>query len=134
MTLTGCVYQEKDVAGRAPNVAERAGILEDYILADVRPASGTAGATGTAGSADAKGPMYKLELVGDDKLKAVVGKRVEVTGRIDAEAGDVKSQPAAPPPTSDADKALGRDKIDIPEFEVSSVREVAGTCPATPVK
>jgi hypothetical protein len=27
--LTGCVYNEKDVPGRAPNVAERAGIAED---------------------------------------------------------------------------------------------------------
>src|SRR5688572_9087497 len=130
-TLTGCVYREKDVPGRAPNVAERAGVLEDYILADARPQSGTAGATGTAGSAR-PATMYKLELIDDDKLKAVVGKRVEVTGRIDAEPGDVKSQPATPPPTSQTDKALGRDKIDLPEFEVTSIKEVAGTCPATP--
>jgi hypothetical protein len=33
-TITGCVYNEKDVPGRAPNVAERAGVLEDYILAE----------------------------------------------------------------------------------------------------
>src|SRR6188474_2447983 len=33
--LTGCVYREKDVPGRAPNVAERAGVLEDYILAEM---------------------------------------------------------------------------------------------------
>jgi hypothetical protein len=131
-TLTGCVYREKDVPGRAPNVAERAGVLEDYILADVRPASGTAGTTGTTGSTSAKAPMYKLELIEDEKLKAVVGKRVEVTGRIDAESGDVKSQPATPPSTSQTDKALGRDAIDIPEFEVTSIREVTGTCPATP--
>jgi hypothetical protein len=37
-TLTGCVYQEKDVPGRAPNPAERIGILEDYILAEITPA------------------------------------------------------------------------------------------------
>jgi hypothetical protein len=37
-TITGCVYQEKDVPGRAPNPAERAGILEDYILAEITPA------------------------------------------------------------------------------------------------
>ena len=76
--------------------------------------------------------MYKLELIEDDKLKAVVGKRVEVTGRIDAEAGDVKSAPATPPTTSPTDKTIGRDKIDIPEFEVTSIKEVAGDCPATP--
>ena len=134
-TLTGCVYKEKDVAGRAPNPAERAGVLEDYILADVRPAAasgGTAGATGTSGTT-AKAPMYKLELIADEKLQAVVGKRVEVTGRIDAEAGDAKAQPATPPPpTSQTDKAIGRDKIDLPEFEVSSMKEVPGNCPASP--
>ena len=37
-TLVGCVYQEKDVPGRAPNVAERAGVMEDYILAEISPA------------------------------------------------------------------------------------------------
>ena len=33
-TLSGCLYREDQVPGRKPNVAERAGILEDYILAD----------------------------------------------------------------------------------------------------
>jgi len=117
-------------------VAEKAGVLEDYILADVRPAAasgGTAGAIGTSGTA-AKAPMYKLELIADEKLQAVVGKRVEVTGRIDAEAGDAKAQPATPPTTSPTDKAIGHDKIDLPEFEVSSMKEVAGNCPASPGK
>ena len=31
-TLQGCVYEEKDVPGRTPNVAEQAGVMEDYIL------------------------------------------------------------------------------------------------------
>ena len=129
-TLTGCVYREKDVPGRAPNVAERAGVLEDYILADVKPAGavGTAGSVGTSGTASHG--MYKLELIDDEKLKAAVGKRVEVTGRIDAEAGDSKS--ASAPATSDTDKVIGRDKVDLAEFEVTSMREVAGSCPATP--
>src|ERR671925_144698 len=33
MTLVGCVYREDQVPERKPNIAERAGILEDYILA-----------------------------------------------------------------------------------------------------
>jgi len=55
---------------------------------------------------------------------------VEVTGRIDAEAGDSKS--AAAPPASQTDKAIGHDKVDLAEFEVTSMREVEGSCPATP--
>jgi hypothetical protein len=116
-------------------VAERAGVLEDYILADVKPASasgttGTSGAVGTSGAASHG--MYKLELIADEKLQAAVGKRVEVTGRIDTEAGDSKS--AAPPAASQTDKAIGRDKVDLAEFEVTSMREVPGNCPATPGK
>jgi len=127
-TLTGCVYQEKDIPGRAPNVAERAGVLEDYILVDAAPASSaTPGATGTSG---APHKIYKLERIDDEKLKAVVGKRVEVTGRIDAEPGDART--AKGERTSDVDKAIGRDKIDIAEFEVVSIKEVSGTCPAKP--
>ena len=129
-TLTGCVYREKDVPGRAPNVAERAGVLEDYILADVKPA-GAVGTSGTTGAAAASSHgMYKLELIADEKLKDAVGKRVEVTGRIDAESGDSKT--ASAPPASATDKAIGHDKVDLPEFEVSTMREVEGTCPATP--
>jgi hypothetical protein len=130
--LTGCVYQEKDVPGRAPNAAERAGVLEDYILADVKPASAS-GAVGTSGTSGAAS-MYKLELIADEKLKAVVGKRVEVTGRIDAEAGDTKAPAAGAPAASQTDKAIGRDKIDLPEFEVTSMKEVPGACPAAPGK
>ncbi len=133
-TITGCVYKEKDVPGRAPNVAERVGILEDYILAQSAPTSGTAtpGATGTAGTAAASTPpMYKLEFVEDDKLSAMVGKHVEVTGRVDAAANDATGRAPAQP-TSPTDKAIGRDRINLPEFEVTSMREVPGSCPAAP--
>ena len=139
--LTGCVYLEKDVPGRSPNVAERAGVMEDYILAEVRPggaasagsSDSTPGATGTSGTMSAKsGTMYKLEKIADERLRAAVGKRVEVTGRLDAEAGDATGAPASTPGTTATDRAIGRDRVDLPEFEVVSMREIAGSCPATP--
>ena len=132
-TITGCVYQEKDVPGRAPNLAERAGLLEDYILAELTPAE-AAKPTGTSGSASntATYSMYKLERASDTELKAMVGKRVEVTGRIDAEPGDAAGQPAASAQTNKTDRIIGHDRIDLPEFEVSSIRAVAGACPAKP--
>ena len=131
-TLTGCVYLEKDVPGRAPNVAERAGILEDYILAELSPAE-AAKPSGTTGSAvPTTYSMYKLEKVADSQLKAMVGKRVEVTGMIDAKAKDSTGQPSASVETNKTDKIIGHDRIDLPEFEVSRIRAVAGSCPARP--
>jgi hypothetical protein len=130
-TLVGCVYHEKDVPGRAPNPAERAGILEDYILAEISPAE-AAKPTGTTGRPMTYS-MYKLEKTADSELKAMVGKRVEVTGRIDAEASDATGQPPSSVQTNKADKIIGNDRIDLPEFEVTSIRAVSGTCPAKPV-
>lgn len=134
-TLQGCVYKEADIPGRTPNVAEKAGVLEDYILVTSASPSATAGTSGTtppsptAGAAAAKmaNKAFKLEKIADERLKAVVGKRVEVTGRVDAEHGDAKTAGAPA-----ADKSLGPDKIELPEFEVTTIREVEGTCPTTP--
>ena len=131
-TLTGCVYQEKDVPGRAPNPAERVGILEDYILAEVSPAE-AAKPAGTSGSnTPTTYSMYKLEKAADSQLKAMVGKRVEVTGTIDAKASDSTGQPPASAETNKTDKIVGNDRINLPEFEVSSIKAVAGSCPAKP--
>ena len=134
-TLTGCLYRENQIPGRTPNVAEKAGVMEDYILAgatiatsDAKP-SATPGATGTSGTAPSSGKTYKVEGPADEKLKALVGKRVEVTGRIDPEGGPGSSNPSGAPTP---DRGPGPDKINLPEFEASAIREVAGTCPATP--
>ncbi|CAN5725927.1 hypothetical protein BH24ACI5_BH24ACI5_16200 [soil metagenome] len=142
-TLQGCVYKEADVPGRTPNVAERAGVLEDYILvaSNDTPAAtagragttppATAGTSGTTGMSGNK--AYKLEKIDDEKLRAVVGKRVEVTGRLDAERHDTAGAAATGTAGAPArDKSLGPDQIELPEFEVTSIREVEGTCPATP--
>jgi hypothetical protein len=75
--------------------------------------------------------MYKLEHAAGDQLKAMVGKRVEVTGRVDAEAGDAAAPPASAQ-TNKTDKVVGHDRLDLPEFEVTSIKAVSGTCPAKP--
>ena len=134
ITVTGCVYREDQVPGRTPNAAERAGILEDYILADVavaepRSQSGAApGATGTSGTVPATGTMYKVENIPDERLKALVGKRVEVSGRIDPEGRNQLGVGGG----ARSDAGLGPDAISLPEIEGSSIREVAGSCPAKP--
>ena len=126
-TLTGCLYREDQIPGRKPNVAERAGVLEDYILADASVAGAQTKPGSTAGAAPTTGNMYKVEGPPDEKLKALVGKKVELTGRIDPEGG-----PGATTGTPRTDRGPGPDQINLPEFEATSIREVAGTCPATP--
>jgi hypothetical protein len=148
-TLRGCVYAEKDVPGRAPNVAERAGVLEDYIfvpqqgssMAGTAGSSSTAGTSGTATSGSATAgtagvtttthKAFKLEKAADEQLRAMVGKMVEVAGLIDAEAGDA-SRTTASTGSATVDNAAGIDKMNLPEFEVTSIKEITGTCPATP--
>ena len=140
-TIQGCVYKEQDIPGRSPNVAEKAGVMEDYILvaapAGMSATAGTsgttppatAGTTGTAGAGMSGTKAYKLEKIADEQLRAVVGKRVEVTGRVDAEKGDTATGTASTPAR---DANVGPDKIELPEFEVTSIKEVEGTCPAAP--
>lgn len=41
VTVEGCLVREKDVPGREPNVAERAGVMEDYILTNVKWVKGS---------------------------------------------------------------------------------------------
>ncbi len=129
-TLVGCLYREDQVPGRQPNVAERAGVLEDYILADAAMPSGQAKpgtAVGTSGTAPSSGTMYKVEGPADEQLKALVGKRVEVTGRADPQRG-----PGGAPAAATPDRGPGPDDINLPEFEAASIKETSGTCPATP--
>ena len=64
LTLVGCLYHEKSGPGRTPNVAEKAGVLEDYILADASmPADATKNTTLATGN------MYKVEHIADEKLR-----------------------------------------------------------------
>ena len=153
-TLVGCLYREQDIPGRSPNVAERVGVMEDYILADAQPKTSstsadassttadassssstagnndTTGAVGTSGTIASGGKMYKLEHVSDEILGSLVGKRVEVIGRIDKEPGDQTSTQGGAAVAQD--NSAGPDRIELAEFEVTSIQATTGTCPAKP--
>jgi hypothetical protein len=128
MTLDGCLYREDSIPGRKQNVTEKAGVLEDYILADAapvreqnrlpdRPIAEAGQPPAVAGLAS--GRMYKVTKIEDGRLKELLGKRVEVTGTIK--------------PDNDATPADRSTNTNLPNIEGTSIREVAGaTCPATP--
>jgi hypothetical protein len=111
-TFTGCLYREDSVPGRSPNVAEKAGVGEDYILADAT--------TAPAAKELATGRMYKVTKIDDERLQALIGKRVEATGTIKPDS-DVR--PGERPANFE----------NLPNIEGASIREASGApCPASP--
>jgi len=106
ITITGCLKAEKDVPGRRPNVAEQAGVTEDYLLTSVTmAASSKVSGIGVA-------PIYEIEGIAEAELQKHLNHQVEVTGRINQ----------TPPEASQAD--------DVPDFQATSIKMVAATCPA----
>lgn len=156
MTVTGCLKAEKDVPGMSPNVAERAGVGEDYILTNVRTGSGspssmgtgtTGGGTtgsGTTGSGTTgsgtmgtgrtgsmasghTGPMYKVTGIDRDELQKHVNHQVELSGHVDDD--DTMSSTGRSGTTSSTPSRTSSDDKDVKEFEATSIRMVSATCP-----
>jgi hypothetical protein len=128
VTVEGCLMREADVPGRRPNVAERAGIGEDYILTSTKMIKGSAPAgrstaqtgqsdrpTGTAGT---RAAMYEVEGIDDERLKQNVGRRVQIEGTFE----NVDRAKATPERGTPAD--------DLVELRGTTIRQVAGDCPA----
>lgn len=124
-TLEGCLMKETDVPGRKPNVAERAGIAEDYILTHIKAIKGTlpAGAAeakpgtavGTAGYTRAT--MFEVTGIDDEQLKKHVGRRVQIEGMFQ-NVDRLQAKPEAQTPTDD-----------LAEIRGTVIRQVSGECP-----
>jgi hypothetical protein len=121
-TVEGCLVKEENVPGRKPNVAERAGILDDYILTQSKVVKGSAPqsqpksgetAVGTSGTQ----AMFEVEGFDDDRLKQLVGKRVQIEGTFQ----NVDRSQASPESRTPAD--------DLVEIRGTTIREVSGECP-----
>jgi hypothetical protein len=88
ITVEGCLLREADVPGRKPNVAERAGITDDYILTASKMIKGNApGAAPAArpddtptGTAGATRSMYEVEGIDEATLLKHVNQRVQIDG------------------------------------------------------
>jgi hypothetical protein len=104
ITIAGCLKEEKDVPGLKPNVAERAGVSEDYILTNVKMAASS------KVSGIALATRYEVEGPSNDELKKHINHQVEITGTI------------TQPTTTGSD--------DTPDFKATAVKMVAATCPA----
>jgi len=104
ITISGCLKEEKDVPGLKPNVAERAGVTEDFILTNVKMAGGS------PVSGIALGSFYEIEGIAEAEMKKHLNHQVEVTGVI------TQATPAGNDPT--------------PDFRATSLKMIAATCPA----
>lgn len=119
VTVEGCLMREQDVPGRKPNIAERAGVMEDYILANAKMIKRSApqaaaqarpgDPTGTAGTTS---PMYDVKGLADDQLKPLVGKRVQIDGTF----ADMSKSPSAGP------------TADLADIRGTAIRSATGDC------
>jgi hypothetical protein len=139
VTVTGCIQREADYrkardAGRGGVANTGVGAGNEFILAEASMPG--AGATSTRGvgapaAAATTGGTAAYELSGRDESKAeqFIGKRVEIAGMLKAAetaGGRPTGGPTAGKPPEGIDVA-GRD-LQLRELEISSIREVAGTC------
>ena len=137
MTVMGCIQREADYrksvsAGRGGVAGTGAGAGNEFVLANaMMAASATSGsaatsgagapsATGTAGATS--NTAYELTGPNEGQAANFVGKRVQITGKM--KAGDAAGGPTGTVP--------GSQDLKLREFEVSSIRETAGSCTATP--
>ena len=104
ITISGCLKEEKDVPGLKPNVAERAGVAEDFILTNVKMASASP-VSGIALSS-----QYEIEGLAEGDLKKHLNHQVELMGMI------TQATPA------------GNDQT--PDFRATSIKMIAATCQA----
>ena len=147
VTVEGCLVREKDVPGRQPNVAERAGVQEDYILTNVKfvkgsphgsadasasaatSATGTTGATGSAASEQPAGTsgmaavMLEVRGLDDSKLQPLVGQRVQIEGRVNPQDFSERRSEKANP----AGEAAG----DLPELHGTVIKKAESAEPCT---
>ena len=125
VTLEGCLMREADVPGRKPNVAERAGVAEDYILAHIKAIKGSlpAGAqeakpgTAVGTSGYTRTTMFEVTGIDDEQLKKHIGRRVQIEGTF-ANVDRLQARPEKQTPTDD-----------LAEIRGTVIRQVSGECP-----
>lgn len=128
VTVEGCLMREADVPGREPNIAERAGVMEDYILTDAKVVEGSEQEGGAAEASTRESPgapsaagdtMYQVEGIDDEQLKQHVGSRVQIKGTLE-NVDQAQDPPEGGTPTDDLAELRG----------TSIDKAPSGECPA----
>jgi hypothetical protein len=116
-TVEGCLHREADVPGRKPNIAERAGIGEDYVLTDSRIVKGSSPNGAPDGGRSA---IYDVQGLSVDRLKSNVNRRVQIDGTFEHEDRAQKGPEV---------NGTGNDLV---ELKGTSIRTVSGECTTGP--
>jgi len=116
-TVEGCLHREADVPGRKPNIAERAGIGEDYVLTDSRIVKGSSPNGAPEGGHSA---IYDVQGLSVDRLKSNVNRRVQIDGTFEHEDRAQKGPEV---------NGTGNDLV---ELKGTSIRTVSGECTTGP--
>src|SRR5262245_49006183 len=117
-TVEGCLHREADVPGRRPNIAERAGIGEDFVLTQSRIVKGSS-PSGEANE-DAHNAIYDVQGLSVDQLKSNVNKRVQIDGTFEHQERAQKGPEV---------NGTGNDLV---ELKGAAIRAVAGDCATGP--
>lgn len=143
VTITGCVEREADYrkaheSGRGGVAGSGMGVGNEFVLSNASSSTSSerteTEATGTSGSASSsakRAKAYELTGPNEGQVAEFVGRRVEITGKLKAAETSATGQPTggatagAPPSGVDV---MSKD-LKLRELEVTSVREVSGTCP-----
>jgi hypothetical protein len=132
ITLIGCVQREADYRkdkdqGRGGAAGTGIGAGDEFVLVN-------ASMTTQALKTDATGTDTAYELTGsnEEKVKAFVGKRVEITGKLKAAETTATGAPtggatAGTPPRG---VDIASKDLKLRELEIISVTAATGTCPA----
>jgi hypothetical protein len=141
VTIVGCVQREEDYRkahnlGKGGAAGTGVGAADEFVLvnASIAGAAPPAAPTGTAGTAGGAAEGTAFELSGDkeDEVKAFVGKRVEIMGKLKAaEKGPMGTTGGATAGTPPTGVDVASADLKLREIDVVSVKETTGTCPAT---
>jgi hypothetical protein len=138
VTVVGCVQREADYrkakdAGKGGVAGTGVGVDNEFVLAAATMSASAAPGTptGTAGTS-ASPADYELTGSNESQAGSFAGKRVEIIGMLKpaevAASGAPTGGPTAGAPPKGVD-VTSKD-LQLRELEVSSVREMTGSCPS----
>lgn len=146
VTVSGCIQREADFrqardAGRGGVAGTGVGVGNEFVLANAMMASGSpsgasgktpSGTPGATTGTSAAGNAFELTGPNEGQAAQYVGKRVEIAGKLKAAETSPSGAPTggatAGRPPAGVDVA-GKDLM-LRELEVTSIKEVAGSCPS----